>query len=128
MKDQIIRDIRNLFRLEKNQAIKYRILRDIKNVLEHEEEENYYKPVITGNFLSNNYIKYKRNSDKKKTLSVAEYLYNIAIMFNGEVDEVIYELLKSVKKRYKNNLEWIKGREFVFAYAHTFDYTRKIII
>ena len=105
MKDQIIRDIRNLFRLEKNQAIKYRILRDIKNVLEHEEEENYYKPVITGNFLSNNYIKYKRNSDKKKTLSAAEYLYNIAIMFNGEVDEVIYELLKSVKKRYKNNLE-----------------------
>ena len=71
MKDQIIRDIRNLFRLEKNQAIKYRILRDIKNVLEHEEEENYYKPVIIGNFLSNNYIKYKRNSDKKKTLSAA---------------------------------------------------------
>ena len=128
MKDQIIRDIRNLFRLEKNQAIKYRILRDIKNVLEHEEEENYYKPVITGNFLSNNYIKYKRNSDKKKTLSVAEYLYNIAVMFNGEVDEVIYELLKSVKKRYKNNLEWIKGREFVFAYAHSFDYAREIII
>ena len=78
--------------------------------------------------MGNNYIKYKRNSDKKKTLSVAEYLYNIVVMFNGEVDEVIYELLKSVKKRYKNNLEWIKGREFVFAYAHTFDYTRKIII
>ena len=105
MKDQIIRDIRNLSRLEKNQAIKYRILGDVKNVLEHEEEENYYKPVFIGNLLSNNCIKCKRISDKKKTLSVAEYLHNIAIMFSGEVDEVIQELLKSVNKRYKNNLE-----------------------
>ena len=41
-----IKDIRNFFRLEKEtKAIKDRILRDIKNLFEHEEEENYYKPV-----------------------------------------------------------------------------------
>ena len=34
-----IKDIRNLFRLEKeNKGIKYRILRDIKNLFKHEEE------------------------------------------------------------------------------------------
>ena len=37
-----IKDIRNLFRLAKEtKAIKYRILRDINNRFEHEEEENY---------------------------------------------------------------------------------------
>ena len=33
-----------------------RILRDIKNHFEHEEKENYYKPVRVGNFWSNNYF------------------------------------------------------------------------
>ena len=45
-----IKDIRNLFRLEKEvKAIKDRILRDIKNCFQH-EEENYYKPVRINNF------------------------------------------------------------------------------
>ena len=36
-----IKDIRNLFKLEKGtKTIKERILRDIKNLFEHEEEEN----------------------------------------------------------------------------------------
>ena len=45
-----IKDVRNLFRLEKEtKAIKDRILIDIKNIFEH-EEENYYKPVRVNNF------------------------------------------------------------------------------
>ena len=44
-------DIRNLFRLKKEtKSIKDGILRDIKNIFEHEEEENYYKPVRINNF------------------------------------------------------------------------------
>ena len=47
--EKIIKDIRNLFRIEKEiKAIKYRILRDIKNIFEH-EEENHYKPVRVNN-------------------------------------------------------------------------------
>ena len=53
MKDKIIRDIKNLFKLE---------------------EENYYKPVRVGNFWSSNYIEYDSNSNRNKTLSVEEYL------------------------------------------------------
>ena len=46
------------------------MLRDIKNLFEHEkEEENYYKPVRVSNFWSNNYIKYESNGDENKTLS-----------------------------------------------------------
>ena len=62
-----IKDIRNLFRLEKeNKAIKDRIIRDIRNLVEHEEEENYHKPVRVGNFWSNNYIEYKSKGDRKR--------------------------------------------------------------
>ena len=55
--DIAIKDIRNIFRLEKgNKAIKDRVLRDITNILEHDEEENCYKPVTVSTFWSNNYI------------------------------------------------------------------------
>ena len=67
-----IEDIRNLFRWEKEtNAIKDRILTNIRDLFEHkEEEENYYKPVRVSNFWSNNYAEYESSSDKNKTLSV----------------------------------------------------------
>ena len=73
-----IKDIRNLFRLEKEtKAIKHRILRDIKILFEHEEEENYHKPVRVSKFWSCNYIEYESDSDKNKASSVKEYLNKI---------------------------------------------------
>ena len=54
-----IKDVRNLFRLkEETKAIEDRMLRDIKNLSEHEEEEKFYKPVRASNFGSKNYIEY----------------------------------------------------------------------
>ena len=94
--EKIISDIRNLFRLKKElnytaikdirdhfreeketKTIKDRITRVIKNVFEHEEEENSYKPVRENNFRSNNYIEYESNGDRNKTLSVEKYLNKI---------------------------------------------------
>ena len=70
-----IKDIKNLFRLEKEaEAIINRTLRDIANRFEHEEEENYYKLVRGSNFWSNNHTEYESNDDRNKTLSVEEYL------------------------------------------------------
>ena len=67
-----IKGIRNLFRKKREtKANKGRILRDMKNLFEHEkEEENYYKQVRVNNFCSNNYIEYESNSERNKTLSV----------------------------------------------------------
>ena len=52
--------------------MKYRIFRNITNLLEYEEED-YYKPIIVGNFWSNSYIEYKSKGDPK-TLSGKKYL------------------------------------------------------
>ena len=73
-----IKDIRNLFRLEKEtKAIKDRILRYIKNLFEHDKEENYYKAVKISDFWCKHYIEYESNNDRNKTLSFEEYLDKI---------------------------------------------------
>ena len=52
-----IKDKRNIFRLEKEtKAVKDRIFRDMKNLFEHgKEEENYYKPVRVTTFWNKLY-------------------------------------------------------------------------
>ena len=52
------------------------MIRDIRNLFEH-EEENYYKPVRVRNFWSNNYIEFESNGDRNKILSVLEHLNKI---------------------------------------------------
>ena len=47
---------------------------------------------------------------------------NIGIMINDEADEVIKQLFDSLKSRYQNNLESMKGNEFVFEYLHLLYY------
>ena len=48
----VIKEIRNLFRLKKEtKAIKDRIFKDIKSLLEHQKEgENSYRPLRASNF------------------------------------------------------------------------------
>ena len=49
IEDNVIKDIRNLFKLKKeNKAIKCKVIRDIRKLFEHEEED-YYKSVRKNN-------------------------------------------------------------------------------
>ena len=47
---------------------------------------------------------------------------NIEIMINNEADVITNELFDSLKNRYQNNLESMKGSEFVFNYVHLLYY------
>ena len=47
---------------------------------------------------------------------------NIEIMINYKGDQVIKELFDLSKNRYQNNLESMKGSEFVFNYVHLLHY------
>ena len=78
IKERKLRDVRTLFRLEtEHKANKDIILRDIINLFENKEKENYYKIVRVNNFWSDNYVEYERNSERIKTLSIEEYLTEI---------------------------------------------------
>ena len=50
---------------------------------------------------------------------------NIEIIINDEEDEVIKYIFDSLKNRYQNNLESMKGSQFVFNYVHLFHYVIK---
>ena len=47
---------------------------------------------------------------------------NIEIKINHEADEVIKEFFESLKNRYQNNLQLMKGSEFVFNYVNLLYY------
>ena len=56
---KIIKNIRNLFKPNKeNEAIKDRIIRDIKTLVE--QQEDCYKSVRVNNVWNNNYIQHER--------------------------------------------------------------------
>ena len=72
--ENIIKSIRNIFKLKKpkkNEAIKDRIIRDIRTLCK--QEDGYYKQIRVVNFWNNNYIEDESNGDRNKNLN-KEYL------------------------------------------------------
>ena len=94
--DATFKDIRSLFRLEKqNKTIKDIIIRGIRNLSEYEEED-YYKPVRVDNFWSKNYIEYKSKGDRK-TISFKKRLNKII----PYLKDIINNLKKSDTCKYQ---------------------------
>ena len=99
----VIKDTRNLFTLEKKKLKQLKIEKknkylfeylysDIENLFEYEKDEvNYYKPVRVSNFWNNNYIEYESNGDRNKALSVEELPNKIRLF----LQDVINNLKKS---------------------------------
>ena len=144
IKDRIPRDIRNLFEHEEGGESYYKIIRtsnfwsnsyieyeskgDRNKTLSVEKYLNKIKPYlkyITNNFkksdtqkiklrIASNFISSKDNDEERVMHSKSD---NIEIMINDEADEVTKKLFKSLTKRYQNNLEKMKGSEFVFNYV-----------
>ena len=122
-KENIIKDKRNLFRLGKEiKAINDRILRDIKNLFDLKDIINNLKNSDMWRIqltIANNFICSIDNNEEHVMHSRSD---NIEIMINDEADEVIKELIDSLKNRYQNNLESVKGSEFVLDYVHLLYY------
>ena len=74
--DAAIKDIRNLFRLKKeNEAIKCRVITDIRNLFEHDEKEDYY-------------IEYESNGHRNKALLIEIYLNEIRPYLKGIINNL----------------------------------------
>ena len=69
--------------------------------------------------IANNFISFIYNDEEHVTHSKSD---NIEIMISDEADEVTKELFDSLKNRYQNNLESMKGSEFVVDYVHLMYY------
>ena len=115
--------------------VKYRGIRDIKDLFDLSISEDYYKPIIVNTAFNNNYIRYESKGDKGewKIQLTAEFNFissipdsdetrmmhtksdNLEITIGSDTDEVIEDLFKSLLQRYQEGLEEkMKGSEFVF--------------
>ena len=138
-KDKILRDINDLFENEieevnyykpvrvnnfwSNNYIRYESISDRNKTLSVEEYLNKIRPYLKdiNNLkksdiykvqltIANNFIS---SIDDEKEHVMHSKSHNIKIMITDEADEVIKGLFDSLKNRYQNNLESMKGSEFV---------------
>ena len=54
--------------------IKYKGIKDVRNLFDMSVDGGYYKPIRTSNALNSNYIEYESMEDKEKILKIKEYL------------------------------------------------------
>ena len=85
----------------KDNAIKDKVLRDIRALFELDEDD-YYKPIRNVNVFSSNYTEYESSRNKDKSLSVKEYL-NIIRPYSSDMindlktqDELKVELMMAI--------------------------------
>ena len=75
---------KNLLELEKSLSnfkkyhpqddFEHKNLRDVRNLFNQSNDEDYYKPIRTKSAFNSSYIEYESNGDKDKNLSVKKYL------------------------------------------------------
>ena len=61
------------YRYHDRHDLDYHGIRDIENLFDADNNEDYYKPILVKSFLNENY-KYKIRGDKDKKLSIEQYL------------------------------------------------------
>ena len=142
IKDIILRNIRNLFENEEeenyykpiavsifwsNNYIEYESNGDRNKTLSAEEYLNkirpYLKDIINNlkksdkrqSIIENDFIS-SIDNDEERVMHLKDS--NIKTMINDKADEVIEKRFESLKNRDQNNLESVRGSEFVFDYVH----------
>ena len=83
-----------------------RIIGDIKNLFE-QEEEDYYKPVRLGDFYRNNYIVYESNGYRNKALSIEEYL--------NEIKSYLKNITNKLKKSDSSKIQMKTAVNFILS-------------
>ena len=83
----------------------------LKGIINNLKKSDAWKIKLT---IANNSI-FSIDNDEQRLMHSKSG--SIEIMINDEADEVIKQLSDSLKNRYQNNFESIKGSEFVFDYV-----------
>ena len=78
----VIKLVRTLDKKEKykyhdRDDLDYHGIRDIENLFDNVNDNDYYKPILVKSSFKENYKYYESRGDKDKKLSVKQYLYKI---------------------------------------------------
>ena len=77
LKETFLNQKKVFFKLKKYydyDDIKYKAIRDVRNLFDLSIDKDYYKPIRTNSAFNNNYIEYESKGDKDKILPIIEYL------------------------------------------------------
>ena len=88
----------------------------LKEIVNNLKKPDTWKIQLT---IAKNFISFIDHAEERVMHSKRDH---IEIMSNDEAREVIEELFQSLKNRYQNTLESMKGSEFVFVYLHLLYY------
>ena len=80
--DDLVELVKTLDKKEKykyhdRDDLDYHGIRDIENLFDNVNDNDYYKPILVKSSFKNNYKYYESRGDKDKKLSVKQYLYKI---------------------------------------------------
>ena len=92
-----------------NQKVKYKYhdrddlnyhgIRDIENLFDNVNDNDYYKPILVKSSFKNNYKYYESRGDKDKKLSVKQYLYKIMLYLRDIIND--HKAIRNESKEWK---------------------------
>ena len=90
--DRLVELVRTLDKKEKykyhdRDDLDYHGIRDIENLFDADNNEDYYKPILVKSSFKENYKYYESRGDKDKKLSVKQYLYKIMPYLSDLINE-----------------------------------------
>ena len=101
--DDLVELVKTLDKKEKykyhdRDDLDYHGIRDIENLFDADNNEDYYKPILVKSSFKENYKYYESRGDKDKKLSVKQYLYKIM--------PYLSDLINDHKTNENNSNEW----------------------
>ena len=74
-------------------------IRDIENLFDNDNDNDYYKPILVESSFKNNYKYYESRGDKDKKLSVKQYLYKIMPYLSDLIND--HKTIRNESKEWK---------------------------
>ena len=106
---------RNLTELEENLSKtkkyydradnEYRGIRNVRDLFDLSIDDDYYKPIIARGAFNSSYIQYESKGDKRKNLSIKEYLNTIKLYLSDIIDD---HKTHGLARYHSGNKTWVE--------------------
>ena len=87
------------YRYHDRDDLDYHGIRDIENLFDADNNEDYYKPILVKSSFKENYKYYESRGDKDKKLSVKQYLYKIMPYLSDLIND--HKAIRNESKEWK---------------------------
>ena len=92
-------DKKEIYKYHNRDDLDYHGIRDIENLFDNVNDNDYYKPILVKSSFKSNYKYYESRGDKNKQLSVNKYLYRIMPYL------ILFDTIKGLINSFLNNYQ-----------------------